>query len=99
MIHKYPRTRHVVGSRKQPGDEDLDSMPFSFLLGRHLVIEEKMDGANCASFSFTADAEMRLQSRGHFLLGGPREENAPALKHALHLRVKPEGFSRPSSLR
>ncbi|HET6250351.1 MAG TPA: RNA ligase family protein [Tepidisphaeraceae bacterium] len=79
MLRKYPRTRHVLGSAKQPGDEDLDSVPFSFLPGRHLVIEEKMDGANCA-FSFGPDAVMRLQSRGHFLTGGPRERHFDLFK-------------------
>ena len=38
-----------------------------------------MDGANSA-FSFTGDAELRLQSRGHFLQGGPREAEFDLLK-------------------
>jgi len=42
-IRKYPRTRHVTGSRLQPGDEDLSQVPFSALAGRHLVVEEKID--------------------------------------------------------
>ena len=51
-IYKYPRTPHIEGSRFQLGDEDLDSLPFSAILGRYLVIEEKVDGANAAiSFS------------------------------------------------
>jgi hypothetical protein len=83
MIRKYPRTRHVLGSRKQPGDEDLDSVPFSVLLGRHVVIEEKMDGANCA-FSFDPEAELRLQSRGHYLIGGPRERHFDLFKRWAH---------------
>ncbi|HWE95127.1 MAG TPA: RNA ligase family protein [Tepidisphaeraceae bacterium] len=83
MIRKYPRTRHVLGSRKQPGDEDLDSVPFSALLGRHVVIEEKMDGANCA-FSFSPEAELRLQSRGHYLSGGPRERHFDLFKRWAH---------------
>jgi hypothetical protein len=28
-MYKYPRTPHIEGSRLQPGDEDLDSVPFS----------------------------------------------------------------------
>jgi hypothetical protein len=27
QIYKYPRTHHIQGSRSQPGDEDLDSIP------------------------------------------------------------------------
>lgn len=71
-LHKYPRTPHVEGSRPQPGDEDLASVPFRALAGRHLVIEEKVDGAN-VGVSFGPSGELRLQSRGHFLAGGERE--------------------------
>jgi hypothetical protein len=78
-IRKYPRTRHLVGSRLQPGDEDLDAVPASELVGRHVVIEEKMDGANCG-VSFDAELALRLQSRGHFLTGGPRERQFDLLK-------------------
>ena len=72
-IVKYPRTQHVEGSRLQPGDQDLSQIRFADLctLG-HIVIEEKIDGAN-AGISFSDDAELLLQSRGHFLTGGPRE--------------------------
>ena len=52
LIQKYPRTRHIEGSRLQPGDEDLEAVPFRDIAGRHLVVEEKIDGANCGiSFS------------------------------------------------
>ncbi len=73
-IIKYPRTPHLEGSRLQPGDEDLSQVPFSRVLGRHIVIEEKVDGANSA-VSFTPEGELRLQSRGHFLTGGSREKH------------------------
>ena len=71
-IRKYPRTQHLAGSKLQPGDEDLDAVPMAALKGRHVVIEEKMDGAN-SGMSFSAAGEFLLQSRGHYLLGGPRE--------------------------
>lgn len=73
-IIKYPRTPHIEGSRLQPGDEDLSQVPFAQIAGRHLVIEEKIDGANSA-VSFTPRGELRLQSRGHFLTGGYREKH------------------------
>ncbi len=76
---KYPRTQHVQGSKLQPGDEDLSQVPMEALRGAHLVIEEKLDGANSA-VSFTAEGELRLQSRGHFLTGGPRERHFALLK-------------------
>ncbi|MCL1473897.1 RNA ligase family protein [Argonema antarcticum] len=74
QIRKYPRTHHIEGSRLQPGDEDLDSVPFSAIANRYVVVEEKVDGAN-AAISFSYDGQMRLQSRGHYLTGGEREKH------------------------
>lgn len=79
MLRKYPRTRHLAGSRLQPGDHDLAAVPYPEIAGRYLVVEEKLDGANCA-ISFSADRELRLQSRGHYLTGGPREKQFGPLK-------------------
>jgi hypothetical protein len=79
VIRKYPRTRHIEGSRLQPGDSDLDAVPRSELAKHHLVIEEKLDGAN-AGISFDADGRLNLQSRGHFLVGGPRERHFALFK-------------------
>lgn len=45
IIIKYPRTPHIQGSRLQPGDEDLTQRRFGEIAGRHLVLEEKIDGA------------------------------------------------------
>jgi len=73
QIRKYPRTRHVRGSRLQHGDHDLEAVPWSELEGKNLVVEEKMDGANCG-ISFSEDGRLLLQSRGHYLRGGPREK-------------------------
>ena len=78
-LKKYPRTPHLEGSRLQPGDEDLSQIPFSCIRGRHLVVEEKIDGANTA-VSFDADGTVLLQSRGHYLTGGYRERHYNLLK-------------------
>jgi hypothetical protein len=72
-IHKYPRTRHIQGSRLQPGDEDLGGVPFEAIHGAHIVVEEKADGAN-AGLRFDSSGRQWLQSRGHFLGGGVREK-------------------------
>jgi len=92
-MHKYPRTRHIEGSRLQPGDEDLESVPFTELAGRHLVVEEKMDGAN-AAVRFDSAGTLLLQSRGHYLQGGAREKHFNLFKRwasshapALHERL------------
>lgn len=66
-MYKYPRTRHIEGSRAQHGDLD-DHVPFEALKGLNLVVEEKMDGSNCG-ISFE-EGVLRLQSRGHYLNGG-----------------------------
>lgn len=78
-LHKYPRTRHLEGSRLQPGDHDLGVAPFSALAGRSVVVEEKLDGAN-AAISFDPSGALRLQSRGHYLAGGVREKHFDLLK-------------------
>lgn len=79
VIIKYPRTPHLQGSRLQPGDEDLSQRPFNDIVGKNVVLEEKIDGANSA-ISFTENGELRLQSRGHFLMGGYRERHYDLLK-------------------
>ena len=76
---KYPRTPHLEGSRLQPGDEELSQIPFSEIAGRNLAVEEKCDGANSA-VSFSADGELLLQSRGHYLTGGYRERHYALMK-------------------
>lgn len=78
-LRKYPRTPHLEGSRIQPGDEDLDSVPFAEIRGRRVVVEEKLDGAN-AAISFTPEGKLLLQSRGHYLRGGPRERHFALFK-------------------
>ncbi|MEM9188244.1 MAG: RNA ligase family protein [Myxococcota bacterium] len=87
-ILKYPRTRHIEGSKLQPGDDDLSQVRMAELIDKPLVIEEKLDGANSA-VSFGADGELLLQSRGHYLVGGAREKHFAPLKTwaATHRRV------------
>lgn len=76
---KYPRTKHILGSRIQVGDDDLKKIPFNQIEGKYVVLEEKIDGANCG-ISFSKDGELLLQSRGHFLTGGHRERHFNLLK-------------------
>ena len=82
-IQKYPRTPHLLDSALQPGDEDLTRAGFADVAGRHLVVEEKLDGAN-AAISFDADGALLLQSRGHYLTGGPRERQFDRFKSWAH---------------
>ena len=78
-ILKYPRTRHLQGSLLQAGDEDLSQAPFSEIIGKYIVIEEKIDGANSA-ISFNENGELLLQSRGHYLSGGYSERHYNLMK-------------------
>ena len=78
-IIKYPRTHHLQGSRLQAGDEALSQVPFSEILGKYIVVEEKIDGANSA-VSFDGDGNLLIQSRGHYLIGGYRERHYNLLK-------------------
>jgi hypothetical protein len=89
-LYKYPSTRHLQGSQLQKGDaghaaspktakRDDSRAPYSALAGRTIVVEEKLDGANCG-VSFGAGADLLLQSRGHYLSGGGRERQFGILK-------------------
>lgn len=78
VILKYPRTRHVEGSRHQMGDTP-DDKKIAELKDSHLVVEEKVDGAN-AGISFDGAGQLYLQSRGHFLTGGGRERHFSMFK-------------------
>lgn len=79
QLLKYPRTKHIEGSRQQLGDEDLAVVPFSEIKNLPLVVEEKMDGAN-SGLSFDSAGNLLLQSRGHYLTGGAREKHFNLLK-------------------
>ena len=76
---KYPRTQHIKGSRFQHGDHDLEAVDWHELRGKNLVVEEKMDGSN-VGVSFLENGQMMLQSRGHYLRGGPREKHFAQFK-------------------
>ena len=87
ILRKYPRTPHLSGSRLQPGDEDLSQIPFKEILGKHIVVEEKIDGAN-AAISFSGEGKLLLQSRGHYLTGGYRERHFNLMKQWANVHQK-----------
>jgi len=78
-LAKYPRTAHLEGSRLQEGDDGSEQIPLAALAGKKVVIEEKMDAANCG-ISFSEGGELLLQSRGHYLVGGWSERQFNWLK-------------------
>ncbi|MCV6901253.1 MAG: RNA ligase family protein [Achromobacter xylosoxidans] len=78
-LFRYPRTPHLEGSRLQEGDHGHGHVPYRELRGLHLVVEEKLDGAN-TGISFSPAGELLLQSRGHYLVGGGRERQFNFIK-------------------
>lgn len=78
-FRKYPRIRHIDGSSRHGDDDRLPWTSLAELVGRRVVITEKLDGAN-AGVSFDARGQVVLQSRGHVLTGGARERHFALLK-------------------
>ncbi len=78
-IHKYVRTPHLEGSRLQKGDSTAGQVSLKSLAGKYAVLEEKVDGAN-SGWSYSGGGDLLLQSRGHYLAGGPNERQWNALK-------------------
>lgn len=79
FIYKYPRTRHIEGSKIQKGDENLKCVNFCDIENYYLVLEEKVDGSN-VGISFDNNKNLLLQSRGHYLMGGYRERQFDLFK-------------------
>ena len=78
-IYKYPKTYHLEGSGMPKSKKAKDKIPFKAIASRHLVVEEKMDGANVA-ISFNDAGELLLQSRGHYLIGDERTKHFSLFK-------------------
>lgn len=63
---KYPRTKHIEGSKFTCDPIDLKKTKLNSVEGKHLVIEEKMDGTQVGIF-FESRYQSRIQSRGHYV--------------------------------
>ncbi len=63
---KSPRTPHLSGSGLAGHDNDSDRMAWTAILGKHVVLEEKVDGSE-VSFHFDADANLILRERANNL--------------------------------
>ena len=80
----WGRISALEREKKEERDEALSQIPFEAVRGRHLVVEEKCDGANSA-ISFGADGGLLLQSRGHYLTGGEREPSRCGVRGYLRI--------------
>jgi hypothetical protein len=79
LLQKYPRTAHLEGSRLQKGDSDHDQVKLASIQGQYVVLEEKVDAAN-SGVGFSGAGDLLLQSRGHYLTGGGRENQFALFK-------------------
>lgn len=70
-MFKFPKTPRSSYTLKLPNIHKLWK-------GSHAVVQEKVDGAN-VGISFE-DGNLMLQSRGHYLVGGPRERQFDLFK-------------------
>jgi hypothetical protein len=65
---KFPSTPHLIWLGVTPPRDDkvLARQEADAFLANHLVVEEKVDGAN-VGFSFSDNSELRIQNRGQYL--------------------------------
>lgn len=85
---RSPRTPHLVGSGIPDSGEGRARLEWSDLSGRHVVLEEKIDGSE-VSFHFDADARLVCRERSSETAIGTRggqERHLDALKDWLLLR-------------
>jgi len=75
-MNKFPKTPRIVDVLQR---EDVHR-EWKHL---HVVVQEKIDGAN-VGISIDEDANLLLQSRGHYLRGGPRERQFDLFKQWAH---------------
>lgn len=67
---KYPRTRHLFGSKGTDDDRHLGEVESQrFVAQASLIVEEKIDGTN-VGIHFTDAGQMILQCRGHLITEG-----------------------------
>ena len=75
MIPTYPRTYHIGDSRMDPGMQNPEGFPFSHLIGKYLVIEEKVDGCQVGVF-FDENMDIRCFTRNTYITGHfPRQKH------------------------
>lgn len=86
---KYPRTPHIFWSGNRKADQESMDMRRSIemISSDGLVIEEKLDGANC-SISFL-DGRPVVRSRGHELSGGEHPQWDPIMPWIYSHRHRP----------
>jgi len=71
-FHKYPSTPHIfwLGAATPRDDKVLAPDEADTFLDGHIIVEEKVDGAN-VGISFSKAGDLRIQNRGQYLAGEP----------------------------
>jgi atypical dual specificity phosphatase len=68
---KYPRTRHCYDTGNSVSRDDLlltaTEFETTFLQGRHVTVEEKVDGANLGLSIDPDNGAIRAQNRSHYV--------------------------------
>ena len=79
-LPEYPRTLHLGDSG---GRRSKHHCPFAEVAGRHLAIEEKVDGSHCGLL-FDDQAELRIFSRNTILARPPARRDFRLLDRLAH---------------
>lgn len=80
FIVKYPRTRHLVNLGGASRDDLIMSASDSKIFyGTHVIIEEKIDGANMG-ISINKDYQIQVQNRSHYITPKTHAQFKPLAK-------------------
>ncbi|KAJ7757580.1 ATP dependent DNA ligase [Mycena metata] len=71
-VYKFPRTPHLINLGAATSD-DILATDLPALSGQHVVITEKVDGANMG-FWLSSDHEIRVQNRSHYVSPASHEQ-------------------------
>ena len=83
QLPDYPRTLHLADSG---GRRSRHGCPLTEVAGRHLVIEEKVDGSHCG-LGFDDQAELRIFSRNTLLESPPLRRDFSLLDQQARLAM------------
>ncbi|KAJ6541759.1 ATP dependent DNA ligase [Mycena capillaripes] len=72
-VYKFPRTPHLINLGAATADDVFADAAALMGQGGHVVITEKVDGANMG-FWLDADRELRVQNRSHYVTPATHEQ-------------------------
>ncbi|KAF7347316.1 ATP dependent DNA ligase [Mycena venus] len=72
-VYKFPRTPHLINLGAATADDVFEDISVLAGLAQHVVITEKVDGANMG-FWLSAEREIRVQNRSHYVTPATHEQ-------------------------